>query len=217
MSVTRLKRKHRKNIARANNEVRKIKNLLRTPVLKNVDLDELKSKFGQATPPAVAAKSNVPPAHQEQPAAQPTAAQPAAKPKAPQSKAKTEAPAESLFAKVAHAASAAADTVKQAATDAVEAVSHNSVVEKAKELAGEAADAVAHNSLVEKATDAVQEAAHNLVEGAKHVLDSKSPEANQATEANQTGTAGFDAAEAETKPVTEEGQAGEHPKPEIAL
>ncbi len=180
MSVTRLKRKHRKNIARANNEVRKIKNLLRTPVLKNVDLEELKSKFGQATPPDVAAESNAPVAR-----------------KADKAAAKTEAKEEGLLAKVAHAASAAADAVKHVAADA--------------------ADAVVHNSLVEKATDAVQEAAHNLVEGAKHVLESKSPEDNQATKANQTGTAGFDAAEANTKPVTEEGQAGEHPKPEIAL
>lgn len=45
MSVTRLKRKHRKNIARANNKQRVIKQLLLTPVLKNVDLDELKSRF----------------------------------------------------------------------------------------------------------------------------------------------------------------------------
>jgi len=45
MSVTRLKRKHRKNIARANNKQNIIKNLLRTPVLKNVDLDELKARF----------------------------------------------------------------------------------------------------------------------------------------------------------------------------
>ncbi|OGX89279.1 hypothetical protein BEN47_07735 [Hymenobacter lapidarius] len=45
MSVTRLKRKHRKNIARANNKKHIIKELLRTPVLKNVDLEELKSRF----------------------------------------------------------------------------------------------------------------------------------------------------------------------------
>ncbi|GAB3635832.1 hypothetical protein GCM10027422_14220 [Hymenobacter arcticus] len=102
-----------------------------------------------------------------------------------------------MLAKAAAAATAAADKVKH--------------------LAADAADAVTHNSLVEKATEAVQEAAHNLVEGAKHALESKSPEKNQATEANQTGTVGFDAAEAETKPVTEEGQAGEHPKPEISL
>ena len=45
MSVTRLKRKHRKNIARANNKKSIIKDLLRTPVLKNVDIEELKSRF----------------------------------------------------------------------------------------------------------------------------------------------------------------------------
>ena len=48
MSVTRLKRKHRKNIARANNKQHIIKELLRTPVLKNVDLEELKSRFPAA-------------------------------------------------------------------------------------------------------------------------------------------------------------------------
>lgn len=53
MSVTRLKRKHRKNIARANNKKNIIKDLLRTPVLKNVDLEELKSRF--TTPGAAAA------------------------------------------------------------------------------------------------------------------------------------------------------------------
>ena len=171
MSVTRLKRKHRKNIARANNETRKIKNLLRTPVLKNVDLDELKSRFTTEAPATEAAEKKKP--------------EPSVK-------------EEGLFDKVAHAASAAADKVKQVASDA--------------------ADAVAHNSVVEKATTAVQEAAHNLVEGAKHVLaETKSPEENQATEANQTGTEGYDAAEAETKPVNEDGQSGEHPKPEIHL
>ncbi|QKG51242.1 hypothetical protein [Hymenobacter sp. BRD67] len=175
MSVTRLKRKHRKNIARANNEVRKIKNLLRTPVLKNVDLDELKSRFGHAAPNE-AAQSDASVANKKDKAA---------------------AQEEGIFSKVAHAASAAADKVKHVASDAV--------------------DAVAHSSLVEKATDAVQEAAHNLVEGAKHALESKTPEENQATEANQTGGEGFDAAEAETKPVNNDGQEGEHPKPEIAL
>ncbi|MGI4742494.1 MAG: hypothetical protein ACRYG7_45635 [Janthinobacterium lividum] len=191
MSVTRLKRKHRKNIARANNEVRKIKNLLRTPVLKNVDLDELKSRF----------------------------------------------PATSLVEKVSEAATAATDKVKEVATtiadastetvakaketvsDATETVTDagNSLFARVKDAASHAIDAVAHNSLVEKATEAVQEAAHNIVESAKHALESNSPEENQATKANQTGKDGFDAAEAETKPVAEDGQAGEHPKPEIAL
>jgi len=177
MSVTRLKRKHRKNIARANNETRKIKNLLRTPVLKNVDLDELKSRFAESTPTTEADEKKKPSVKAE-------AAKPAAK-------------EEGLLAKAAHAASAAADKVKH--------------------LAADAADAVAHNSLVEKATEAVQEAAHNLVEGAKHALESKSPEENQATEANQTGSEGYDAAEAETKPVNPDGQQGDKPKPEIAL
>jgi len=170
MSVTRLKRKHRKNIARANNETRKIKNLLRTPVLKNVDLDELKSRFATSAP-AVEADEKKKPSVKE----------------------------EGLLDKVAHAASAAADKVKQVATDA--------------------ADAVAHNSVVEKATAAVQEAAHNLVEGAKHVMHTKTTEpTNQdAAQVNQTGTEGFDEAEAVTKPVNEDGQEGEHPKPEIHL
>ena len=178
MSVTRLKRKHRKNIARANNETRKIKNLLRTPVLKNVDLDELKSRFATSAP-AVEADEKKKPSVKE----------------------------EGLLDKVAHAASAAADKVKQVATDA--------------------ADAVAHNSVVEKATTAVQEAAHNLVEGAKHVLhtdEKPQPEAqatepakNEEAKVNQTGTEGFDEAEALTKPVNEDGQEGEHPKPEIHL
>ena len=60
MSVTRLKRKHRKNIARANNKQHIIKELLRTPVLKNVDLDELKSRFttnGAAAPAAKTTES----------------------------------------------------------------------------------------------------------------------------------------------------------------
>jgi hypothetical protein len=55
MSVTRLKRKHRKNIARQNNKQRIIKQLLLTPVLKNVDIEELKSRFnGGAAAPAAA-------------------------------------------------------------------------------------------------------------------------------------------------------------------
>jgi hypothetical protein len=180
MSVTRLKRKHRKNIARANNETRKIKNLLRTPVLKNVDLDELKSRFTTSAPAAETAEKKKP---------------------------ESDVKAESLFDKVAHAASAAADKVKQ--------------------VASEAADAVTHSSVVEKATTAVQEAAHNLVEGAKHVLNTDEkpqPEAqptepakNEEAKVNQTGTEGFDEAEAITKPVNEDGQEGEHPKPEISL
>ncbi|MET4075553.1 hypothetical protein [Hymenobacter sp. UYCo722] len=60
MSVTRLKRKHRKNIARANNKKSIIKELLRTPVLKNVDLEELKSRFTTAAPATEAAAKKAP-------------------------------------------------------------------------------------------------------------------------------------------------------------
>jgi ribosomal protein L12E/L44/L45/RPP1/RPP2 len=60
MSVTRLKRKHRKNIARANNKKSIIKELLRTPVLKNVDLEELKSRFTTAAPAAQAPAEKAP-------------------------------------------------------------------------------------------------------------------------------------------------------------
>ena len=49
MAVTRLKRKHRKNIARANNKQRVIKQLLATPVIKNVDVEELKAQFGKTS------------------------------------------------------------------------------------------------------------------------------------------------------------------------
>lgn len=46
MAITRLKRKDRKNKARANNKQAVIKQLLRTPVIKNVDVEELKAQFG---------------------------------------------------------------------------------------------------------------------------------------------------------------------------
>lgn len=57
MSVTRLKRKHRKNIARQNNKQRIIKQLLLTPVLKNVDIEELKARFTNGAAAPAAAKS----------------------------------------------------------------------------------------------------------------------------------------------------------------
>ena len=102
MSVTRLKRKHRKNIARANNKQRVIKNMLRTPVLKNVDLEELKSRF---TTSAVAAT--------------PVAAAPAS----------TTSVVEKVKHAAAEAAEAIAhsplvEKLKDAASDAVEAVKH---------------------------------------------------------------------------------------------
>ena len=135
MSVTRLKRKHRKNIARANNKQHIIKELLRTPVLKNVDLEELKSRFSAATGVASAKE---------------TAAAP---------------------------------------------------VEKVKE----AAVAVAHGEVVERAKDA------DAVDHAKEAVSS--PAADESAD----NAAAFDDAEAATKPVNEDGQAGEHPKPEVAL
>ena len=124
MSVTRLKRKHRKNIARANNKQHIIKELLRTPVLKNVDLEELKSRFTTTggVAGAVAAVKNTP--------------------------------------------TATAPTVKEVVVDA----------------------------------------------------DESAKETVSSTDATATdNAAAFDAAEAVTKPVNEDDQAGEHPKPEIAL
>ena len=130
MSVTRLKRKHRKNIARANNKQHIIKNLLRTPVLKNVDIEELKAGFP-----------------------------------------------------------------KKGAAGAVAAV---------KETAA-------------KAVDKVKEVAAEVVEKVKDVVASDDSAA--ATEGNtaSANAEAFDDAEAVTKPVNEDGQEGEHPKPEIAL
>ncbi|WP_426060163.1 hypothetical protein [Hymenobacter sp. B1770] len=125
MTVTRLKRKHRKNIARANNKQHIIKELLRTPVLKNVDLEELKSRFTTtgATTDAVAAVKNT--------------------------------------------AAAAVEKVKEVVSDAVESVKE-------------------------------------VVSGSNDTTAADNAEA-------------FDDAEAVTKPVNEDDQAGEHPKPEIAL
>ena len=168
MSVTRLKRKHRKNIARANNKQHIIKELLRTPVLKNVDIEELKSRF--TTTGAVAG----------------------------------------AVAAVKSTATAVADKAEAVATD----VAHSSLVEKAKELVGsavdkvkEVADTVAHSDVVEKAKDAVTDA----VDAVKEAV---APATTDETAAN---AAAFDDAEAVTKPVNEDGQEGEHPKPEIAL
>lgn len=50
MAVTRLKRKDRKNKARQNNKQRVIKQLLSTPVIKNVDVEALKAQFTTAAP-----------------------------------------------------------------------------------------------------------------------------------------------------------------------
>ena len=59
MTVTRLKRKDRKNLARAVNKTRVIKQLLTRPVIKQVNLDELNAKYGSAAAaPAKAAKQD---------------------------------------------------------------------------------------------------------------------------------------------------------------
>jgi hypothetical protein len=47
--------------------------------------------------------------------------------------------------------------------------------------------------------------------------DTTEPTSQNAAQVNQTGREGFDEAEAVTKPVNEDGQEGEHPKPEIQL
>ncbi|MFB9862646.1 hypothetical protein [Rufibacter immobilis] len=56
MAVTRLKRKDRKNKARQNNKTRIIKQLLSTPVIKNVDVEELKARFTTAPAAEAAAE-----------------------------------------------------------------------------------------------------------------------------------------------------------------
>lgn len=61
MTVTRLKRKDRKNLARAVNKTRVIKQLLTRPVIKQVNLEELTAKYGSgasATKAAPAAASH---------------------------------------------------------------------------------------------------------------------------------------------------------------
>lgn len=45
MGVTELKRKGRKNKATANNRVARIKDLLRKPEIKNVDVEAIKAEF----------------------------------------------------------------------------------------------------------------------------------------------------------------------------
>ncbi|TPG66636.1 hypothetical protein [Hymenobacter nivis] len=134
MSVTRLKRKHRKNIARANNKQHIIKNLLRTPVLKNVDLDELKSRF--ATPEGAA---------------------PAAKADAKAPKAAKEAKPESLVDKAKHAVSDAVDAVSHSAVvEKAKEVAGN-VVDTVKHAVGAdaPADKTAENAADFDSADAV--------------------------------------------------------------
>lgn len=47
MGITELKRKGRKNRARANNATQQIKQLLRKPVIKNVDVEAIKASFAE--------------------------------------------------------------------------------------------------------------------------------------------------------------------------
>jgi len=195
MSVTRLKRKHRKNIARANNKQHIIKDLLRTPVLKNVDLDELKSRFtttGSGVAGAVAAVKQTASAAVD----------------------KVEAVAASVTSgdvieKAKDFVGTAVDRVEAAAGE----VAHSSLFDRAKEAVGhaidqvkEVADTVAHSDIVEKAKEVVGDAVEK-------VKDTVSGSDDKAAD----NAVAFDDAEAVTKPVNEDGQEGEHPKPEIAL
>ena len=61
MAVTRLKRKDRKNKARANNRIARIKKLNATPVIKKIDTDAIKASFGTVAKkkPAVAQEEKV--------------------------------------------------------------------------------------------------------------------------------------------------------------
>ncbi|CCH53910.1 hypothetical protein BN8_03042 [Fibrisoma limi BUZ 3] len=47
MGVTELKRKGRKNRARANNATQRIKQLLSKPIVKNVDVEAIKASFAE--------------------------------------------------------------------------------------------------------------------------------------------------------------------------
>jgi len=47
MAVTELKRKGRRNRAVANNKTNAIKQLLRRPIIKNVDVDAIKASFAE--------------------------------------------------------------------------------------------------------------------------------------------------------------------------
>ena len=200
MSVTRLKRKHRKNIARANNKQHIIKNLLRTPVLKNVDIEELKAQFPSAPEKTVASvKESV----------QDAAAGAVKKVKevAQDAKATVASTVSDATAAVTSASAAVADKAKDA-------------VDAAKEAVSDAVDTVTHSEVAVKAS----EVAGGLFDRAKNLFDGdddKKEEAASATEGQPTEAAdnavAFDDAEAVTKPVNEDGQEGEHPKPEIAL
>ncbi len=58
MAVTRLERKGRRNISRAKNKVISVKRLNAMPVIKNVDIEEMKKSFVAA--PATKTKAEAP-------------------------------------------------------------------------------------------------------------------------------------------------------------
>lgn len=66
MTVTRLKRKDRKNLARAVNKTRVIKQLLARPVIKQVNVEELTAKYGSGAITAAAPVKSAKPAKHEE-------------------------------------------------------------------------------------------------------------------------------------------------------
>ena len=66
MTVTRLKRKDRKNLARAVNKTRVIKQLLARPVIKQVNVEELTAKYGSGATAAAAPVKSAKPVKQEE-------------------------------------------------------------------------------------------------------------------------------------------------------
>ena len=121
MAVTRLKRKHRKNIARANNKQRVIKQLLATPVIKNVDVEELKAQFKSNPETGAVKKEKGASAAQTE---TPKVEKSAEKETAPVAAApeKTEEASTGIFATVKDAIVDAAHTVVEKVEDVVEAV-----------------------------------------------------------------------------------------------
>lgn len=221
MSVTRLKRKHRKNIARANNKQHVIKELLRTPVLKNVDLEELKARFPAASLSAAGVAGAVA-------AVQETAATAVANVQ----EAAAHVAQSELVAQAKEAAGAAVEQVEAVAA----LVAESDVVEKVKEAAtavvdqvSAVAETIAHTTsdvfaqakeVVGDVVDQVKAAVSGPAETV--TLPAADEPANNATAADTTdetadNAATFEDAEAVTKPVNTDGQGGEHPKPEIAL
>lgn len=57
MGITRLKRKARRNKQRSADRVNKIKQLTSTPVIANIDKEELKASFGEAPKKETAPKA----------------------------------------------------------------------------------------------------------------------------------------------------------------